>query len=107
MATYRISAAANEALDDIFDYTYDRWGEAQARLYLSALFDLFGAIAADPEQGRLIQAEYGVSGRYTRSGKHFVYWKVLEDGSVAIAEILHEKMNQGDRLTASGMLSEG
>ena len=104
--TYLLSAAANQALDDIFNYTYDRWGEDQAKNYLSALFTLFDAVASGTQQGRLIQPEYGVSGRYARCGKHFVYWKVLADSTIAIAEILHERMNIGDHLTASPELNQ-
>ncbi len=104
-AKYWLSPAVEQSLDDIFDYTYDRWGEDQARRYLSALFDLFEAIASGREIGRLIQAEYGVVGFYARCGKHAVYWKRLPDGRVAIAEILHEKMNAGDRLAASSELN--
>ncbi len=104
-ARYWLSPAAEQSLDDIFDYTYDRWGEDQARRYVGALFDLFEAIAKGQEKGRLIQAEYGVSGFYARCGKHFVYWKQTADGRVAIAEILHEKMNAGDRLAASTKLN--
>ncbi len=104
-ATYWLSPAAEQSLDDIFDYTYDRWGEDQAKRYVGAFFDLFAAIVSGQEKGRLIQAEYGVSGFYARCGKHFVYWKRTADGRVAIAEILHEKMNIGDRLAASAELN--
>ena len=102
--TYRLSAAANQTLDDIFNYTYNQWGEDQAKSYLGEFFLLFAAIADGRKNGRLIQPEYGVSGYFIRCGKHFIYWKVLEDGTIAIAEILHERMNIGDHLTASAEL---
>ena len=102
-APYLLSEAAEQSLDDIFVYTVDVWGEAQARKYLTDLFSLFEAIAAGQEIGRLIQPEYGVKGRYAKSGKHYVYW-YQEDGQVWIAEILHERMNLGDRLCAGGNL---
>ena len=105
-ARYWLSTAAEQSLDDIFNYTYDRWGEDQARVYVSAFFTLFAAISNGDEKGRLIQAEYGVSGFFARCGKHYVYWKKLADGRIAIAEILHEKMNIGDRLAASSELNQ-
>jgi len=37
-----------------------------------------------------------VSGYYARCGQHFVYWKVLSDGTVGIVTVLHERMHQLD-----------
>lgn len=105
-ARYWLSTAAAQSLDDIFNYTFERRGEDQARRYLGAFFDLFETISIVQEKGRLIQAEYGVSGYFALCGKHFVYWKHQADGRIAIAEILHEKMNVGDRLTASAALNQ-
>ena len=102
---YRLSAAAEQSLDDIFNYTFDRWGEDQARRYIHELFAMFQSIADGTEPGRLIQAEYGVQGRYARCGRHFVYWTTHSDGRVAIAEVLHERMNIGDRLAGSAELN--
>ena len=97
-ATYRLSDAAQRSLDDIFIYTYDQWGEEQAKCYISDLFALFETITKGEEKGRLIQPQYGVTGYYARCGKHFVYWKIEADGKIAIVEILHERMNIGDHL---------
>ena len=98
---YLLSEAAVQSIDDIFSYTFDTWGEAQARSYLADLYETFEAIALGKETGRLIQPEYGVTGRYVRCGKHFIYW-YQEDGNTFIAEILHERMNRGDRLLNRG-----
>ena len=103
-ATYWLSPAAEQSLDDIFEYTCVRWDEEQAKRYVGALFDLFEAIASGQEKGRMIQAEYGMTGSYAQCGKHFVYWKRTADGRIAIAEVLHERMNAGDRLAASSQL---
>ena len=103
-AKYELSEAAQQSVDDLFNYTLDVWGEAQARKYLGDLFSLFEAIACGDEAGRLIQPEYGVVGRYVRVGKHFIYWHWDRD-DLLIAEILHERMNKGDRLCASSNLS--
>ena len=102
-APYLLSEAAEQSLDDIFAYSLAVWGETRARKYLADLFDLFAAVAAGREAGRLIQPEYGVKGRYAGSGKHFAYW-YWEDDQLWIAEILHERMNLGDRLCAGGNL---
>ena len=74
--TYRLSDAAQRSLDDIFVYTYNQWGEEQAKRYIGDFFVLFEAITNGNEKGRLIQPQYGVTGHYARCGKHFVYWKI-------------------------------
>ncbi len=104
-ARYRLSASANQQLDDIYCYTLATWGETQAEHYVHDLFACFEGIANGDVQGRLVQAEFGVTGRYARCGKHFVYWKMLEDGAIGIAEILHERMNIGDHLAGSETLN--
>ena len=84
-------------------YTLEVWGQAQARRYLADLYAMFEAIARGQETGRLIQPDYGVTGRYVRSGKHFTYF-YQADGDTFIAEILHERMNKGDHLCVSAHL---
>ncbi|MEI9891110.1 MAG: hypothetical protein WDN45_11585 [Caulobacteraceae bacterium] len=44
-----------------------------------------------------IPAEFGVDGYVCRYGRHFIYWKVMADGSVGIVTILHERMHQLER----------
>ena len=91
---------------DIYRHNLQRWGEAPADRYLEDFHALFEAISTGDEPGRLIQAEYGVTGRYVRCGKHFVYWNSLASGKIDIAEILHERMNHGDHLAGSAALDE-
>lgn len=98
---YRLSRAAERRLDEIFRYTRNKWGEAQAIRYLANMFDQFEAVATGSISGRPIPPAFGVSGRFTRCGKHFIYWKTLANGDVGIAEILHERMNIGDHLALS------
>ena len=102
-AEYDLSEAAQQSIDDIFNYTLDVWGEAQAKSYLGDLFAMFEAIAKGDAVGHLIQPEYGVMGRYIQVGKHFIYWH-WDGDDLLIAEILHERMNRGDHLCASSHL---
>jgi toxin ParE1/3/4 len=62
------------------------------------LFDRFEAIAARRFPWRAIPAEFGVDGYVCRYEKHFIYWKLLTDGSVGIVTVLHERMHQIERL---------
>lgn len=101
---YRLSPSASRQLDNIYVYTRERWGDAQARKYLTELFDHFERIGDGTLVGAPIPEAYGVQGHFARCGRHFIYWRVLSDGCVGIAEILHERMNLGDRLAASASL---
>ena len=46
MSGYRIQRAAGERLDEIYVYTLEQWGEAQADHYIRGMFARFEAIAA-------------------------------------------------------------
>lgn len=97
MVKVRISSIAGQRLDEIYVYTRDRWGEVQAEVYIRGLFDCFQGIARRETPGRAIPAEFGVKGYYERHEHHFVYWRILKDGSVGIVTVLHERMHQLDR----------
>lgn len=98
MASYQVLNTASYRIDEIYLYSWDQWGEAQAKRYIQGLFDCFEKIAKREVLWRVIPAEYEVSGYYTHYEKHFVYWRELSDGSVGIATILHQSMSIGDRL---------
>jgi len=95
---FRVLRRANFRVDEIYRYSKKQWGEQQAQIYVRGLFDRFGAIAARRFPWRPIPAEFGVDGYMCRYEKHLIYWKVLEDGTVGIVTILHEKMYQPHQL---------
>jgi toxin ParE1/3/4 len=97
MSGFRIQDGASHRLDQIYAYTRKTWGEAQAQTYIRGLFDQFEAIAARRFPWRPIPAEFGVDGYVCRYQKHFVYWRLLGDGSVGIVTILHDRMHQIER----------
>ena len=98
MSAYRVQRGAGDRLDEIYDYTRDRWGDAQAERYISGLFARFAAIAARGFPWRAIPAEFGVRGFFCRYEQHVIYWKILTDGQVGIVTVLHERMHQIERL---------
>ena len=79
-------------------------GETQAESYLADFYEAFERITDGTLQGRSIEPGYGVIGRCAPCGKHRIYWKISADGTVHIAEILHERMDIGDRLAKSAAL---
>jgi toxin ParE1/3/4 len=96
---YRVQRAAGHRLDEIYVYTRDYWGEAQAERYIEGMFARFAAIAAREFPWRAVPAEFDVSGFVCRYEHHFIYWKELADGTVGIVTILHERMHQIARLS--------
>ena len=97
MAGFQVSAIAGQRLDEIFDYTRDRWDDGQAEAYIRGLFACFDRIARRELAWRTIPADFGVDGFYCRCEHHFIYWRILSDGGVGIVTILHERMHQIDR----------
>jgi plasmid stabilization system protein ParE len=98
MSTYELLDTATISLKEIYRYTYDEWGEEQARRYIDGMFDCFERIANGSGRHLPIPAEYGVAGHFCRYEQHFIYWYDLPDGIVAIASILHARMDLASRL---------
>lgn len=94
----RIQQAASHRLDDIYRYTREHWGEAQAERYVLSLFEAFHRVEARGVVSRPVPAEFGVEGYVFRYEKHLVYWRRLSNGDVGIVTILHERMHQIERL---------
>lgn len=84
-------------LDQIYRYTRDRWGAAQADLYITGLFSAFDMIEAHGVVSRQIPAEFGTEGYFFRYERHFVYWRHLSNGDIGIVTVLHERMHQMER----------
>ena len=97
MSRFKVQDGAGHRLDEIYRYTLDTWGEAQAERYIRGLFDRFAAIAEHRFPWRPVPAEFGVDGYVCRYEHHLIYWKLLADGEVGIVTVLHERMHQIDR----------
>lgn len=97
MTGYRVQRAASRRIDDIYLYTRDTWGQAQAEQYIRGLFARFEDIAARRVAWRDVPPELGVMGFYCRYERHYIYWRLLSDGAVGIVTVLHERMHQIDR----------
>lgn len=93
----RVQEAASVRLDEIYRYTRDRWGEAQAEQYITGLFATFEQIETRDVMSRPVPAEFEVEGYFFRYERHFVYWRRLSNGDIGIVTILHERMHQIDR----------
>jgi toxin ParE1/3/4 len=97
MSGFRVQDRAEQQLDEIYRYTHETWGEAQADRYIRGLFARFTAIAERRFPWRPVPAEFGVDGYVCRYDRHLIYWKLLTGGDVGIVTILHDRMHQIDR----------
>ena len=89
---------ASRRIDEIYQYTADKWGEAQAERYVSGLFDAIRGLADDTTLSRPVPASLGGRGFFFKYERHFVYWRRLDDRTIGIVSILHEQMHQVGRL---------
>ena len=97
MTSVRVQEAASFRIDEIYQYTLERWSADQAHTYITGLFEAFEQIATGGVRSRPIPAEFGVEGYVFRYKRHFVYWKTLSNGDIGIVTVLHERMHQIER----------
>ncbi|HJQ56559.1 MAG TPA: type II toxin-antitoxin system RelE/ParE family toxin [Vineibacter sp.] len=97
MTSYRVQERAGHRIDEIYIYTRDVWGETKAKRYIRGLFDRFEAIATRRIPWRPIPAAFEVDGYFCRYEEHFIYWRLLADGSVGTVTVLHGRMHQIER----------
>ena len=98
MRKYFIQSAAAARLEDIYRFTIEQFGRAQADVYLDGIFELFENIAGKRVTWQRIPGEFGVDGFFTRYKSHFVFWKLRSDGQIAIVAVLHQRMDLARRL---------
>lgn len=90
---YRLTPRALADLDDIADFTIEKWGAEQLESYLGALRDRFEKLAGNPTLGRErddIQPGY----RSFPEGSHVVFY-VIDGDFINIIGIPHKSMDVG------------
>ena len=94
MPEIRKHARAETDLIEIWLYTYERWGEAQAEQYFRALENGISQLRRHPELGQRcdhIREGY----RSLRINRHVVYYTLTPASVVHIIRVLHERMDPG------------
>ncbi|WP_158857108.1 type II toxin-antitoxin system RelE/ParE family toxin [Lunatibacter salilacus] len=98
MAQYKLTNKAVEDLNEIWDYTANKWSEEQADRYYNMLFDNCQDIANNPDLGRnyngIANDLFGL-----KSNRHIIFYRILEDKPIEITRILYEKMDLKNRTT--------
>lgn len=85
-----LTPRAQEDLDDIWDFSAERWGEDRADGYVRGLWAGIRSIADDPRRGHSCDVRDGYF-QYS-VGRHVLFFKLKPDG-VDIIRILHQSMD--------------
>lgn len=91
MRELRIRPRAVADLEEIWLYTLERWGAAQADRYLRNINDALGQLRTNPESGRpaeTIRAGY----RSLHVGRHLVFY-AFDDEVISVRRVLHDQMD--------------
>lgn len=87
----RLTPAARGDLSQIWDYTEETWGAAQAEKYLGELYAAMQRLVADPDRGR---ACYEIRQGYRRFAieRHVIFYRAETDG-LDVIRVLHQRMD--------------
>jgi toxin ParE1/3/4 len=91
MSRYVLSPRARADLDDIWNYTAQRWGTDQAEEYLRLLQSAIDTVADEPRKGRASD-EVRQGYRKYAAGSHMLFYRVIDTG-IDVIRILHSRMD--------------
>ena len=100
----RLSKLALGDLDEIYVYTYKRWGFEQAERYTAMLWDAMESLPSAPERWRL-RRDLHPECRICFAGQHAVLYRV-RDGRIEVARVLHGMMNFPQHISKNLMPDE-
>ena len=97
MANYELTNKAVEDLSKIWNYTIEVWSEKQADKYYEMLISTCQEIADTPNLGKnysgITQNLLGI-----KTSRHIIFYRTINDNSVEITRILHERMDLKKRI---------
>lgn len=97
MAKYKLTNNAVKDLTEIWEYTFITWSESQADKYYKLILNACASIAGKPQQGKQYEEIYpDLKGK--KVSKHIIFYRILEDKTVEITRILHERMDLKNKL---------
>ncbi len=92
MTGYVLTPRARRDLSEIWDYSADQWGAAQADRYIRLIATACGALSTGRAKGRSAEA---IRPGYSRQtvGSHVVFYRNRNRGGIEIVRILHQRMD--------------
>ena len=88
---YRLSALAEQDLEEIWAYVAADASPATADRLIEAIVERFELLAEQPRMGRL-RPEFGAGVRSFTVENHVIYYR--HDGDILIARVLHGRRDQ-------------
>lgn len=89
---FSLTRKALQDIASIWEYTVFNWSERQAETYYQTLLEVCEMIGMQPSIGqRYPEIKDDIFG--FKSGKHIVFYKVIENNHVLIVRILHERID--------------
>lgn len=92
MSRYALSPAAREDLEQIWDYTYERWGDEQAEEYVREIQRAIERVLDNPMIGRACD-EVRSGYRKHAVGSHTLYYRIASVDVIDVVRILHQRMD--------------
>jgi len=88
---------SSSVLNNIWEYTIDKWSEKQADKYYSSIEFACAQIGKNPKIG---EEYYEVNKNLLglRTGKHIIFYQIISNDKIEIVRILHERMDLKNRL---------
>ena len=91
MANYALSKKADDDLDDIYVYSVQNFGEAQADTFFLSLCACLQTLADNPRMGRA--ASWLNPGLLWHQHERHLIFYMTEDADIFIVRVLHEAMD--------------
>lgn len=92
MSGYLLSPAARSDLEDIWNYTLQRWDAIAAEDYLRQIQRVIERAAANPEIGRPCD-EIRPGYRKLAAGSHVLFYRLTANDLIDVVRILHQRMD--------------
>jgi|SRR3954469_17954711 toxin ParE1/3/4 len=96
MMNYVVSPRAQADIDEIWEYSADRWDIDQANRYISEIRSAIEIVASDPRRGRSCD-EIRRGYRRFSAGSHVMFFRIVGD-QIDVVRVLHQSMDFGLRL---------
>ncbi|WP_405207221.1 type II toxin-antitoxin system RelE/ParE family toxin [Aquimarina sp. LLG6339-5] len=98
MAKVILRQKAIDDLNNIWDYTFEKWSEKQADKYYAIIKMTCNGIGESPNIGK----EYhGITKNLLglKSGRHIIFYQQILSERIEVIRILHERMDLKNRIS--------
>lgn len=97
MAKFYLTKKAVKDLNDIWEYTYDKWSENQADKYYQLILGNCQEIAVSPILGKRYD-EIGTNLHGFKTSRHIIFYRKIDKNAIEIIRILHGRMDLKNRI---------